>query len=27
MRELVDLLVSDADLLPCEAAERISIAG
>ncbi len=25
MRELVDLLVSDADLLPCEAAERISI--
>jgi glutamate dehydrogenase (NAD(P)+) len=25
MRELVDLLVADADLLPCEAAERISI--
>ena len=25
MRELVDLLVSDADMLPCEAAERISI--
>ena len=25
MRELVDLLASDADLLPCEAAERISI--
>jgi len=25
MRELVELLVSDADLLPCEAAERISI--
>ena len=25
MRELVDLLVSDADLLPCEAAEHISI--
>jgi glutamate dehydrogenase/leucine dehydrogenase/CBS domain-containing protein len=25
MRELVDLLVNDADLLPCEAAERISV--
>jgi glutamate dehydrogenase (NAD(P)+) len=25
MRELVDLLVSDADLLPCEAAEQISV--
>jgi glutamate dehydrogenase (NAD(P)+) len=25
MRELVDLLVTDADMLPCEAAERISI--
>jgi glutamate dehydrogenase (NAD(P)+) len=25
MRELIDLLVADADLLPCEAAERISI--
>ena len=25
MRELVDLLVADADLLPCEASERISI--
>ncbi len=25
MRELIDLLVSDADMLPCEAAERISI--
>ena len=25
MRELVDLLSSDADMLPCEAAERISI--
>jgi glutamate dehydrogenase (NAD(P)+) len=25
MRELVDLLLSDADLLPCEAAERISV--
>ena len=25
MRELVDLLLSDADMLPCEAAERISI--
>lgn len=25
MRELVDLLVSDADMLPCEAAEHISI--
>jgi glutamate dehydrogenase (NAD(P)+) len=25
MRELVDLLVSDADLLPCEAAEEISV--
>jgi len=25
MRELVDLLVADADLLPCEAAEHISI--
>jgi glutamate dehydrogenase (NAD(P)+) len=25
MRELVDLLISDADLLPCEAAEKISI--
>ncbi len=25
MRELIDLLVSDADLLPCEAAERISV--
>jgi glutamate dehydrogenase (NAD(P)+) len=25
MRELVDLLISDADLLPCEAAERISV--
>ncbi len=25
MRELVDLLVHDADLLPCEAAERISV--
>jgi glutamate dehydrogenase (NAD(P)+) len=25
MRELVDLLVSDHDMLPCEAAERISI--
>jgi glutamate dehydrogenase/leucine dehydrogenase/CBS domain-containing protein len=25
MRELVDLLVSDADMLPCEAAERISV--
>ena len=25
MREFIDLLVSDADMLPCEAAERISI--
>jgi glutamate dehydrogenase/leucine dehydrogenase/CBS domain-containing protein len=25
MRELVDLLITDADMLPCEAAERISI--
>jgi glutamate dehydrogenase (NAD(P)+) len=25
MRELVDLLISDADMLPCEAAERISV--
>jgi len=25
MHELVDLLISDADLLPCEAAERISV--
>lgn len=25
MRELIDLLVSDADMLPCEAAERISV--
>lgn len=25
MKELIDLLVADADLLPCEAAERISI--
>ena len=25
MRELVDLLVADADMLPCEAAERISV--
>lgn len=25
MRELVDLLTSDADMLPCEAAERISV--
>lgn len=25
MRELVDLLVTDADMLPCEAAEKISI--
>jgi glutamate dehydrogenase/leucine dehydrogenase/CBS domain-containing protein len=25
MRELIDLLVSDPDMLPCEAAERISI--
>jgi glutamate dehydrogenase (NAD(P)+) len=25
MRELVDLLVSDADMLPCEAAERLSV--
>jgi glutamate dehydrogenase (NAD(P)+) len=25
MRELVELLISDADMLPCEAAERISI--
>ena len=25
MRELVDLLISDADMLPCEAAEQISI--
>lgn len=25
MRELVDLLLSDADLLPCEAAEKISV--
>ncbi len=25
MRELIDLLISDADLLPCEAAEQISI--
>jgi glutamate dehydrogenase/leucine dehydrogenase/CBS domain-containing protein len=25
MRELVDLLANDADLLPCEAAERISV--
>jgi glutamate dehydrogenase/leucine dehydrogenase/CBS domain-containing protein len=25
MRELVDLLISDADMLPCEAAENISI--
>lgn len=25
MRELVDLLLSDADMLPCEAAERISV--
>ncbi len=25
MRELVDLLAGDADMLPCEAAERISI--
>ena len=26
MCELIDLLVSDADMLPCEAAERISVA-
>jgi CBS domain-containing protein len=25
MHELVDLLISDADMLPCEAAERISV--
>ncbi len=25
MRELIDLLITDADMLPCEAAERISI--
>ncbi|MBN1146862.1 MAG: CBS domain-containing protein [Anaerolineales bacterium] len=25
MRELIDLLVSDADMLPCEAAEQISV--
>jgi CBS domain-containing protein len=25
MRELVDLLITDTDLLPCEAAERISV--
>jgi glutamate dehydrogenase/leucine dehydrogenase/CBS domain-containing protein len=25
MRELIDLLVGDADMLPCEAAERISV--
>ena len=25
MRELIDLLVSDPDMLPCEAAERISV--
>jgi len=25
MRELVDLLISDADMLPCEAAEQISV--
>lgn len=25
MRELVDILISDADMLPCDAAERISI--
>jgi glutamate dehydrogenase (NAD(P)+) len=25
MRELVDLLIADADMLPCEAAERISV--
>jgi glutamate dehydrogenase/leucine dehydrogenase/CBS domain-containing protein len=25
MRELVDLLISDADMLPCEAAERLSV--
>ena len=25
MKELIDLLVSDADMLPCEAAEKISI--
>jgi CBS domain-containing protein len=25
MQELVDLLISDADMLPCEAAERISV--
>ncbi len=25
MRELVDLLITDADMLPCEAAERISV--
>lgn len=25
MRELIDLLVDDADMLPCEAAERISV--
>jgi glutamate dehydrogenase (NAD(P)+) len=25
MKELVDLLISDADMLPCEAAERISV--
>jgi len=25
MRELIDLLIADADLLPCEAAERISV--
>ena len=25
MCELIDLLVSDADMLPCEAAERISV--
>ena len=25
MRELVDLLITDSDMLPCEAAERISI--
>jgi glutamate dehydrogenase (NAD(P)+) len=25
MRELVDLLISDADMLPCEAAEKISV--
>jgi glutamate dehydrogenase (NAD(P)+) len=25
MRELIDLLISDADMLPCEASERISV--